>query len=323
MKKVLYVITKSNWGGAQRYVFDLATHLPKERFDVAVALGGDGLLAQRLRERGDLIYQVAPLGRDISLVADARSVVELYRLCKKVRPDVVHLNSSKAGALGALAARIAGVNKIIFTAHGWPFAEPRSALWRTFAWTGSWITALCAHKVICVSDYDLQLGRSLPLCARKMVRIYNGIDLQMQFGPGDIIRNAFEPGVTIVGTVGELNKNKNQIALIERARADKNMNVAIVGEGELRGFLESKIKEYGLQNRVKLFGFMSAAEVLKGFDRFALPSLKEALGYVVLEARAAGLPVEVSGAGGTREALARPLGDFSLERMISQTAALY
>ena len=114
-KKVTYVITKSNWGGAQRYVFDLATNLPKEQFEVAVALGGDGLLAKKLQERNTSIYRSISLGRDISIGKDIRSFFELYRLFKKERPDVVHLNSSKAGGIGALAARVAGIKKIIFT----------------------------------------------------------------------------------------------------------------------------------------------------------------------------------------------------------------
>ena len=58
-KKILYVVTKSNWGGAQRYVFDLATNLPKERFEVAVALGGDGLLVKKLKESENMAFLLA------------------------------------------------------------------------------------------------------------------------------------------------------------------------------------------------------------------------------------------------------------------------
>jgi len=101
------------------------------------------------------------------------------------------------------------------------------------------------------------------------------------------------------------------------------MYVAIVGEGELRTMLNQKIKEYDLESRVKLFGFIPATEVLKGFDVFALPSIKEALGYVILEARAAGLPIDANRVGGVDEALEKPLSNFSLERMIKETFELY
>jgi glycosyltransferase involved in cell wall biosynthesis len=87
--------------------------------------------------------------------------------------------------------------------------------------------------------------------------------------------------------------------------------------------LEQKIKEYGLTGRVKLFGFLPAAEVLKGFDTFALPSLKEGLPYVLLEAKAAGLPIVASQVGGIPEILQGKIEDFTLERMVKETAALY
>jgi glycosyltransferase involved in cell wall biosynthesis len=323
-KKVLYVITKSNWGGAQRYVFDLATHLPKDQFEVAVAFGQRGLLAEKLEGAKIKTHYLSTMQRNVAVLKDVRAFFELYRLFKKERPDVVHLNSSKAGGVGALAARLSGVPNIIFTAHGWPFWEPRTVVARGLIWLASWGTVLLSHKTIVISDYDKRVAQHMPFCKNKIVRIYNGIDLHMQFGPGDIIRGAFPAGVKITGTVGELTANKNQDALIEQARADKNRYVAIVGEGELRQALEVKILKYGLVERVKLFGFLPAADVLKGFDVFALPSLKEGLPYVLLEARAAGLPIAANRVGGVSEILgAKDLSEFSVEKMVARTAALY
>jgi glycosyltransferase involved in cell wall biosynthesis len=320
--KVLYIITKANWGGAQRYVYDLATAAKARGFDVAVAHGGEGEMARRLSAAGIRTIPIVALGRDVS-GGDFAAYRNLARIMRAEHPDVVHLNSSKAGALGALAARIACVPNIIFTAHGWPFNERRSALSRAAIWLASWMTALLSHKIIAVSDSELRAARRMPFCARKAVRIYNGIDLNMHFGDGDIIRNAFPSGVKITGTVGELTKNKNQITLIEQARRNPDMYVAIVGEGELRPMLERKINEYGLKDRVKLFGFMPAANVLKGFDTFALRSIKEGLGYVLLEARTAGLSIVADRVGGVSEALDKPLEEFSLEKMLKETLTLY
>jgi len=108
--KILYVITKSNWGGAQRYVFDLATGSRAEGHDVAVAHGraeggGAGVLGQRLREAGIRTVPLAELERNVSAWKDFRSFMALAELLQKEQPDVLHLNSSKVGGIGALAGR--------------------------------------------------------------------------------------------------------------------------------------------------------------------------------------------------------------------------
>lgn len=315
-KKVLLVVTKANWGGAQRYVFDLATHLSREDFDVAVAYGQPGKLADELRAAGTTTHPILSLQRDVSPAADLRSFFELYSLFKKEQPDVVHLNSSKAGGVGALAANLAGVKNIIFTIHGLPEDEARGALSRLFIKLATRFTIMLCDKIITVSKDNCRR-------VRRSTLIHNGIR-SMQFGSGEAIRRAFPPGAHITGTVGELTHNKNQAALIEQAKSNPSMYVAIVGEGELRGMLEKRIQKYGLQERVKLFGFMPASEVLKGFDTFALPSLKEGLPYVLLEAKQAGLPIVANRVGGVGEILdAKDMSDFTLERMVQKTSTLY
>ncbi len=323
-RRLLFVITKSNWGGAQRYVYDLATALPKDEFEVQVAFGQPGRLAEELKHAGIRTYPITALQRDVSIIADLKSFFELWRLFRTERPDIVHLNSSKAAGLGALAARIARVPRIIFTAHGWPFEEKRNPVSRICIYLLSWVTALLSHTVIVVSDYDLRIGQKMLGVGHKMVRIYNGIAVHAPLASGEKIRAAFPPGVRITGTIGELTRNKNQIALVEQAKDDPSLYVAIVGEGEERARLEAKIKEYGLEGRVKLFGFLTAPEVLKGFDVFALPSLKEGLPYVLLEAKAAGIPIVANRVGGVGEILdAKDMSEFSLEHMIEQTTTLY
>lgn len=323
-RKILFVITKSNWGGAQRYVYDLALRLKQEDATVAVALGGTGELKLKLEAAGIPAIPLKSVQRDLSVSADLGGFFSLYRTMRSYKPTVVHLNSSKAGGLGALAARLSGVPRIIFTVHGWPFAEKRNVAWRLFAFLGSWATALLSQVVIVVSKNDLQLGKRMPLCGAKMHLIYNGIDLPMHFASGERIRTAFPPGVRITGTVGELTRNKNQMALVEQAKDDPHLFVAIVGEGEDRARLAMKIKEYGLEARVKLFGFIPSDEVMRGFDVFALPSLKEGLPYVLLEAKAAGLPIVANRVGGIGEILdAKNMDGFSLEQMAQKTIALY
>ncbi len=329
-KKVLYLITKSNFGGAQRYVYDLATALPREKYEAVVAFGGTGApgskpgqLAEMLGEANVSTVYLSTLGRDYSIM-DVRAFFEILQLIKIERPDVLHLNSSKAGGLGALAGRLCHVPHIIYTAHGWPFWEERNIVWVFTARLFSWLTALLSHKIIVVSDYDLSVAKKMPFAAHKTIRIYNGIDIRFPLGSGQAIRDNFPKGVRVIGTIGELTKNKNQISLIEQAKKDPAMYVAIVGAGEDRLYLMKKIEEYGLKNRVKLFGFMPASEVLRGFDAFTLPSLKEGLPYVLLEARLAGLPIVANRVGGVGEILdANDLEMFSLKQMLEKTFALY
>ena len=202
--------------------------------------------------------------------------------------------------------------------------EQKNRMWKLFAFLGSWATALLAHAVIVVSAHDRDVGKHLPGCAKKIRLIYNGIDLTASFGSGERIRHAFPAGARITGTVGELTSNKNQIALVEEARTNPDMFVAIVGEGEERPHLEAAIRAAGLEKRVKLFGFIPVREVLRGFDVFTLPSRKEGLPYVLIEARAAGLPIHANRVGGVGEILDAPdLHAFSLDRMVQETATLY
>lgn len=322
-KRVLFLITKATWGGAQRYVHDLATNLPKDAFEVQVAYGTSGRLADMLRAADIELHSIPSLDRDVALLSDIRSFIDIWRCIRHVRPDVVHLNSSKAAALGALAARVLGVQKVVFTVHGWPFGEKRSLIARAVIWLISWWTALLSHTVICVSEYDAKRGRRMPLVARKVTRIYNGIS-PIEFGPGDTIRSVFPAGAHITGTIGELTRNKNHIALVERASKDPSLYVAIVGEGELRGYLEQQARDKGVGDRVRFFGFIPARDALKGFDTFTLSSLKEGLPYVLIEARMAGLHIEANRVGGVGEILdAQDMSAFTLDTMLRQTAAAY
>jgi glycosyltransferase involved in cell wall biosynthesis len=323
-RKIIYVITKSNWGGAQRYVYDLATHLPKDAFDVVVA-APEGALTKMLdaagirtthltfTQRHSFLFTLLTLGSLFSLIA----------LLRRERPDVLHLNSAKAGGLGALAGRIAGTSKIVFTAHGWSFLEDRNIVVKELMYFFSWLTAVLSHAVITVSEHDLTIAKRMPFVGNKVVRIYNGID-PLTLASGESVRRHFPAGAQITGTIGELTANKNHIALIEEARSKPQMYVALVGEGKDRTYLESKIRDYGLTERVKILGFIPAAEALKGFDVFALPSLKEGLPYVLLEAKAAGLPIVANRVGGVGEILdAQDMREFSLDTMIKKTTALY
>lgn len=216
--KVIFLVTKSNWGGAQKYVYELATELPKDQFDVAVALGGEGVLVDKLRETNIRTIPISSLLRDVNPLKDFTSFISLYKLFKKERPDVVHLNSAKVSSLGALAGRLAFVPKIIFTAHGWAFNEDRSPLSRFIIKIISWITILLSHKTIAVSDAVKNDTKNWPFVNAKIVVIKNGIKeptfLARDVARAELVRRTghrIPNDAFVIGTIAELHKNKGQI----------------------------------------------------------------------------------------------------------------
>lgn len=314
-KKILFVITKSNWGGAQHYVYELATHLSKEQYEVVVVCGGRGELTKLLRKAGIRTISVPYLERDITIFAELKVFSELIKIYRAEMPDIVHLNSSKIGGVGSLAGRIVRIQKIIFTAHGWAFNEDRSGLSKLIIRFISWLTIILSHRVITVSYNDAEQVLSLPfISAKKIHKIHTGIQMT-EVGTKDTARSSIirlsgkvtvPENTTWIGTVAELHKNKGLRYAIEACshlnNTGHNFFFVIIGEGEERSSLEQLIREKGLYQRVMLVGHVeNAAFYLKAFDVFILPSVKEGLPYVILEAGLAKLPTIASNVGGIPE----------------------
>lgn len=323
-KKLLFVITKSNFGGAQRYVYDLATSL-EGTYDIAVASGGTGTLQKKLHEAHIRTISLASLERDISLSKDFRTFFELIRLFRKEKPDIVHLNSSKIGGLGALAARIARVPKIIFTAHGWAFNEERPFFQRKIIGFLHWSTIILSHMTIAVSEKIKDSMSSLPFLSKKIKVIHNGIvsmDLVTREGARAFLGLKNKNDSFLIGTISELHKNKGLDFLLEAFRkfhdTYSKSHLVIIGEGEKRKELEAYVEKNDLRDCVSFAGFVpDAARYLNAFDVFTLTSRTEAFPYVPLEAGLAKLPVVASEVGGMPEIIENgksgllvPVGDI-------------
>lgn len=297
--KILYLITKSNWGGAQKYVYDLATAAQARGLEVAVAAGGEGELLTKLKEVKIKIIALPQVKRDIQFLGEFGNLLKLIKLLKQERPDIIHLNSSKIGGLGALAGRLAGVPKIIFTIHGWPFNEQKNILWRLIAWAGSYLTAILSTLIIVLAEAELKQAKQMPSVGHKTVLIRNGID-ELNFLPREEARQQLNLPLNaiIIGSIGELTGNKNHSQLAQAAIKLKGqypkLELVVIGEGEDRVKLAD--------SQINLLGHKTNAyKYLLAFDIFVLPSLKEGLPYVLLEAGAASLPVVATKVGGIPE----------------------
>ena len=318
-KKVLFVITKSNFGGAQRYVYDLATSLPRENFDVVVAFGDGGELEEKLSAAGVRTIKIDSLQRDVHFLKDIKVYFELIRIFKKEKPDVVHLNSSKIGGVGAVAGRHCKIPKIIFTAHGWAFNEKRNVVSKTIITFIQWLTVMLCHKTIAVSQKTADQILRFPFIKHSKIKvIYNGT-AEVGFVGREEARRALlgdkvtevPAGALWIGTISELHVNKGiDVALEAFAKVVSKYPQAIyvvVGGGEEKENLIKKITDLGLTNKVFLVGFITdAKKYLKAFDIFTLTSRTEALPYAILEAGLAELPVIASNVGGIPEIINLP-----------------
>ena len=313
--KVLILITKSNWGGAQRYVHDLAVNLDKNSYDIEVMAGGAGPLINRLKEAGVKANGDLPIGRDISIKDDIRAFFKLIKILKEKKPDVLHINSSKIGGLGSLAGRLVGIKHIVFTAHGWAFNENRSELSKTIIKFLHWLTIIFSHKTIIVSETSKNQVENWPFIQDKIKVIHNGIKIEPGFSKinaqieltrsnpllSNIIKS--QKDLTVIGSVGELHHIKGFNYAIEAlSKLDNKIIYIIIGTGEEKERLERLIKDLNLESKVFLIGFVeNAYQYFKAFDIFLLSSLSEGLPYIALEAGLSSLPIISTGVGGISE----------------------
>ena len=336
MVKVLMVITKDDVGGAQRYVRDLAENLDKARFETKIITGGKKPMLDVGSETLGARYLSNNFRPHFLFFNDLAAAIELFFIFRREHPDVIHLNSSKAGVIGALAACLYKLflksksynlkAKVIFTAHGWVFNPDNnlSGLRRQFYILLHRFAAKFQDAIINVSEYDRQLAVKEKIASsEKLVTVRNGVDFGgMKFLDKMTARSFLagllkfktpayrQAGKTLkldglwIGSIGRLVSEKSYEDFIKAATLVKNLkaNFFIFGDGYERQKLQSLLARHQLQDRFFLLGaVVDAARHLKALDVFVLSSVKEGLPYTMLEAMAASLPMITTRVGGMTE----------------------
>jgi glycosyltransferase involved in cell wall biosynthesis len=297
------VVTRADWGGAQRHVFDLATKIDPTRFRVTVACSPDGPLVQRLSEAGVAVRSLTMLRREISPWHDLMAVRALTDLVRETEADLVHAHSSKAGILGRLAARRAKV-PAFFTAHGFAFAGSRTPMAFRILYLISewWAGRRWTDRLITVSASDRRLALAWRIAKPERVAlVYNGINHH---------RFAAVPPPTagpipVIGVLTRLVPGKGLDDLLQAAQlllTTGPYRFVIGGDGPLLERLKLRAQSLGIAEQVEFLGFVTdEVAFLRQIDVYVLPSYKEGLPYGVLEAIAAGRPVVATAVGGLPE----------------------
>ncbi|MCX6789761.1 MAG: glycosyltransferase family 4 protein [Candidatus Gribaldobacteria bacterium] len=320
MKKILYLITSSEYGGAQKYVRDLAVNLPPTNYQAIVAAGqGDGELLNQLADFPAVkTVKIFNLKRLPNPLTAQKCLKEIVQLLLQEKPDVLHLNSSMAGFLGSWAAKIYQKKtkanlKVVYTVHGWVFLEPGFGKSLIYFLVEK-ISAKYKDLFIVLSERDLQIGLRKKIAPKnKFVKIYNGLNCQsINFLTKEQARQQILPPADsettkpVISTIANFYATKGLTYLLEAAsilrQRDQNFFLVIIGDGPQRKKLEKLIVKLNLADYVFLAGRIpQASKYLKAFDIFVLPSVKEGFPFVILEAMAAQRPIIATTVGAIPE----------------------
>lgn len=308
--RVLHLITHLGVGGAQDYMLHAVQGLDRARYVVDIAAGTDELeWEDRARAAARVFHPIPALRRPLKPAEDARALRQLVALMRRERYDVVHTHSSKAGALGRLAAALAGVPAIVHTVHGFAWFQyhmpPRT---QRFYKAVEAVSALYSSRVLTVCESnarDLVRGRLVP--ARKITTIYNGIDSTLLETTVDRVGKCCELGLDparpIVGMIGRLADPKAPLDFVEAARLAglerPDAQFVIVGDGPLRPAVDAAIAAGA---PVRVLGMRAdVPAILPLLDVFAASSIWEGLSRAVAEALLARRPVAATAVHGTPE----------------------
>ena len=303
--KVLLVTHDLNIGGLQRVVVDIALNLDPARYTVSVCvLREGGAFEKELRDAKIMVHRVPATPGKVDYLA----FLKIRQLIKDIAPDIVHTHNSQPFIEGALAGVFAGMPAMVHTDHGRQFPDKRRYMWM------EWLASHVVSDIISVSDDNkASLVKYEHISESKIRVIPNGIDEKKYRIQVDRIAKradlGLEPDVwPVLGWCGRLSPEKGLIFLIRALRdlssSYPRLRLLLMGEGVLRNELEAQAEAEGVAPYVRFLGARAdVPDVLQVVDVFVLPSLREGLPLVLLEAMAAGVPIVATDVGGNRQAV--------------------
>ena len=309
--KVLHIITDSHpFGGAQRNTW-LSVSRASQQFPQSLACGPGDEFPELCRKQNIPFFPVKSMNNGSNPLDDICAIFEMVKIIRDNKFDIVHLHSSKAGILGRIAAKLAGVPLIIFTIHGVSFdfeLRPKSApiLLAMEKFVAKFTDGIASVAENCKDAFVKE-----KVCSPDKIRvIYSAIE----FDPIDNAKGGNEKrsemGLSaddfIIGAVGHFRKAKGYEYLVEAApsvlKKIPGAKFLIVGDGPEKTDIERRIKEANLENAFLLLGDrVDVPDLLKIMNIFCRPSIHEGLGRALTEAMYAELPAVVTDIWGTRE----------------------
>lgn len=309
MTKVL-IVTQAPSGGVGRHISNLVDGL-NNQFDFYILYNpeyADASFKYWLKKNEDVERITTPyLIREINPSTDIRAINFIYKKIREIKPDVVHLHSSKAGAVGRLAAKLAGVKKIIYTPHAYSFlskefSDKKSKL---FVFIESFLSRYFTTKTINVSESEKRAALKNHLDkSDKFIVIPNAIPSRDYFNVEKQRKrlNINDPGIFIVGNIARVAEQKNPNLFLKVADIVTKKDPSIVFFWV--GYKEKRLANYSFEDEktVRFVGEMvKADELVSAFDLYFCTSIFEGMSYSLLEAADAGVPVLLSNVEGNND----------------------
>jgi glycosyltransferase involved in cell wall biosynthesis len=333
---IALAITLAKPGGTTSLVFSYASWLKKRGFKVTLLAGEGTWLFEEAAKVGIPCLRVPWMQREIRPWFDLPAIFSLARLLRTLKPDVVHLNSSKMGVIGSLSARLAGVPRVVYCIGGWAFLESIAPWKRRVYILAERFTARLKDVIVCLHPGDKQIAEEHGIRPREEIRVIpNGVDLQAldhaRLNRIDARQALGLPQDRFVfGTIANFYPAKNLPTYIRTVgpllKKSPSASLVLIGEGPERPQVEQAIRDTQISEQIVLTGAREQAHTfLAAFDVFVLPSTKEGMPLSLLEAMAARLPCITTRVGahawmleGTGSSLLSPHDPEALRQALSE-----